>query len=82
MSFFFLLSKSETENLSHGSVSQFKELTHQVLYLWPNLYNSPSWIQCVKEIIKLINLIKNQIMMIWFDYKLNQIMILITWLKV
>jgi hypothetical protein len=24
--------------------------------------------QCVKEIIKLINLIKNQIMIIWFDF--------------
>jgi hypothetical protein len=62
MSFFFLLSRSESENLSHGSVSQFKDLTHaanaqavpleairlvtnyQVLHLWPNPYNSPSWI--------------------------------------
>ena len=62
MSFVFLLSKSETKNLSHGSVLQFKELPHaanaqavpleatrlvtnyQVLHLWPNPYNSPSWI--------------------------------------
>ena len=60
MSFVFLLSKSETKNLSHGSVLQFKELPHaanaqavplthlvtnyQVLHLWPNLDNSPSWI--------------------------------------